>query len=409
MNKIIKINEKFRPLYEEKTRYYIITGERGASKSFTVADYLTRKLYQEKQIIYFTRFTMESAKDSIIPEFREKLELLNCENHFYINKLDITNLLSKSEIKFRGVKASQGSQTSKLKGLTGATVWVIDEAEEFTDESLFDKLDKSLRVKDQNNIVIFILNPTYKKHFIYKRFFRDKGVEENYNGIKDNVCYIHMTWKDNKENLDQDFINDALRLEKENPEKYKKVYTTGWLNPEDGLLYPKFKTFKDVEFSKENIRVAYIDTADEGKDFYSMPIVEIIGNKVYLIDVIYNQSRLTILEPLTISKINDLLIDTVIVETNKEGSLYIGNLKKQTKSNILGIKNSVKKETRILSQAGWLLDNLLIKEPVHQNKEYRKFISDTLEYEINPHEKQHDDAPDSLSGLAKYLRIKLKL
>lgn len=409
MSKIIKINEKFRPLYEEKTRYYIITGERGASKSFTVADYLTRKLYQEKQIIYFTRFTMESAKDSIIPEFREKLELLNCENHFYINKLDITNLLSKSEIKFRGVKASQGSQTSKLKGLTGATVWVIDEAEEFTDESLFDKLDKSLRVKDQKNIVIFILNPTYKKHFIYKRFFRDKEVEENYNGIKDNVCYIHMTWKDNKENLDEDFINDALRLEKENPEKYKKVYTTGWLNPEDGLLYPKFKTFKDVEFSKENIRIAYIDTADEGKDFYSMPIVEIIGNKVYLIDVIYNQSRLTILEPLTISKINDLLINTVIVETNKEGSLYIGNLKKQTKSNILGIRNSVKKETRILSQASWLLDNLLIKEPEHQSKEYRKFISDTLEYEINPHEKQHDDAPDSLSGLAKYLRIKLKI
>ena len=406
---MIEINDKFKNLYEENTRYYIITGERGSSKSFSVADYLVRKTYQEKQIIYFTRFTMESAKDSIIPEFKEKLELLNCEHHFNVNKLDITNKLSKSEIKFRGVKASQGSQTAKLKGLTGATVWVIDEAEEFKDEDLFNKLDKSLRVKDQKNIVIFILNPTYKKHFIYNRFFREKGINENFNGIKDNTCYIHMKWKDNRDNLDIDFINEALRLEKENPVKYKKVYATGWLNPEDGLLYPKFNTFNNIEFSKNNIRIAYIDTADTGKDFYSMPIIEIINNNVYLIDVIYNQSRLTILEPLTVSKINDLKIDTVIVETNKEGSLYIGNLSEKTKATIIGIRNSVKKETRILAQASWLLENLLVKDSINQNTEYKKFINDVLEYEINPKDKQHDDAPDSLSGLAKYLRVQLKL
>ena len=182
----------------------------------------------------------------------------------------------------------------------------------------------------------------------------------------------------------------------------------GWLNPEDGLLFPNLITFKDINLTPQNIRIAYIDTADEGKDFYSMPIVELIDDKVYLIDVIYNQARLTINEPLTVAKINDLNVDTCIIETNKEGSLYIGNLKNQTKCKIIGIKNTIKKETRILAQAGWLIDRLRIKEAVERSPEYIRFIDDTLEYEINPKEKQFDDASDSLAGLAKYLRVVLR-
>jgi len=406
---MIKINEKFRLLYEENTRYYIITGERGSSKSFSVADYLVRKTYQRNQIIYFTRFTMESAKDSIIPEFKEKLELLNCESHFYINRLDIINRYSLSEMKFRGIKVSQGSQTAKLKGLTGATVWVIDEAEEFIDENLFDKLNRSIRIKDEKNIIIFILNPTYKKHWIYKKFFLEKNINEHFNGIKDNVTYIHLTWEDNRDNLDEDFIREAEELKIKDPKRYKKEYLSGWLNPEDGLLFPKFQTYKNIELSKDNIRVAYIDTADTGKDYYSMPIIEIQNGNIYLIDVIYNQSRLTVLEPLTVAKINDLKIDTVIIETNKEGSLYVGNLTNRTKARIIGKRNTVKKETRILSQAGWILEKILIKDFKEQNEEYRKFINSLLEYEINPKTKQFDDAPDSLAGLAKYCRVMLHL
>jgi len=407
---MIKINEKFKPLYQEETRYYIITGERGSSKSFSVADYLLRKTYQKNQIIYFTRYTLSSAKDSIIPEFNEKLELLNCENDFNVNRTEIVNKFSNSEIKFRGIKASQGSQTAKLKGLTGATVWVIDEGEEFTDENLFNKLNKSLRVKDEKNIIIFVLNPTYKKHFIYKRFFRNAGVNEHFNGIKNNVTYIHLTWKDNERNLDEDFIKEAVKLQKENPQQYKREYLSGWLDPEEGLVCPTFRYFSDnIEFSENNTRVAYIDTADKGKDYYSMPIFEVIGDYVYLIDVIHTSAMLKVTQPLTIAKINELKLDTVIIETNKEGGLYVSNIEKETNCNIIGKFNTTKKETRILSQAGWLTKRVLIKKPENQNLEYSLFMEHVQEYEKTPKEHQFDDAIDALAGLAKYCRVALNM
>lgn len=404
---MIKISDKFEPLYKEQTRYYIITGDRGSSKSFSVSDYLVRKTYQPKQIIYFTRFTLDSAKDSVIPELKEKLELLNCESDFDINRLDVNNKLSGSELKFRGIKASQGSQTAKLKGLTGCTVWVIDEAEEFTDEDLFNKLDKSLRVKGQKNIIIFILNPTYKKHFIYQRFFKAVGVDEHFNGIKDNVTYINVSWEDNRENLDEDFIKDAEKLRFENPKKYRKVYSSGWLDPDEGLLLPELKTgiYKPTE---QPIRVAYIDTADGGGDFYAMPIIEVQKDRAFLIDVIYNHNRITTNEPLTVAMLNKYNVDTVIIETNKEGGLYVGNIQTQTKCKVIGIRNSIKKETRMLNQSGYIMEKMLILPYEKQSEEYRRFITDCMDYEIEGKD-QHDDAPDSLAGLFKYLQVSLKL
>ena len=407
---MIRIHRKFDNLFKEKTRYYVITGERGSAKSFTTALYLTYKLLQPNQTIYFTRYTLESAKDSIVPEFYEKVELINATNELKINRLDIENKKNNSVIKFRGVKASSGSQTAKLKGLTNANIWVIDEAEEFTDEALFDKLNKSIRMKNEKNIIILILNPTYKKHWIYKKFFKDVEVPEDFNGIKNNVCYINMKWRDNLDNLDIDTINENEKLEKENPKKYKKDLTSGWLDPEDGLCFPKFETFtmEQIKEIRTNDFVSYIDTADKGADYFAMPICEIINNKLYLIDVIYTQQPLTVTKPITIEKINKYKIANVVIETNKEGTLFVSDIRDGCPDSIIrGIHNSTKKETRILLQAEWLLENLYIRSDIEKESEYYKFITDVLDYEINPKEKQHDDAPDSLSGLSKFVRIYL--
>jgi phage terminase large subunit len=65
-----------------------------------------------------------------------------------------------------------------LKSLAGVTTWVLDEAEELTDEDTFDKIDFSIRAKNIQNRVILVLNPATKEHFIYKRFFESKGVKD---------------------------------------------------------------------------------------------------------------------------------------------------------------------------------------------------------------------------------------
>ena len=140
--------------------------------------------------VLFTRYTMTSARLSIIPEFLEKINLLGYDNIFSVNKAEVVNLGNQSDILFRGIKTSAGNQTGNLKSLTNVSNWVLDEAEELVDENIFDTIDLSIREKEIQNRVILILNPVTKEHWIYRRFFEDKGVQAGFNGVRDNTQYI---------------------------------------------------------------------------------------------------------------------------------------------------------------------------------------------------------------------------
>jgi phage terminase large subunit len=201
---------------------------------------------------------MTSAHLSIIPEFQEKIELLEAEHLFDINKQEIVNKQSKSEIIFRGLQTSSGSNTANLKSLQGVTTWILDEAEELTDESTFDKINLSIRQKGKQNRVILILNPATKEHWIYKRFFEDRGVQEGFNGIKNDVTYIHTTYLDNYANLDTSFLNEIERIKETNPKKYQHQILGGWLDKAEGVV---FSNWEFGEFNPEGLQTSY------GQDF----------------------------------------------------------------------------------------------------------------------------------------------
>jgi phage terminase large subunit len=247
---LITLNSKYYPLFENDTRYFIITGGRGSSKSFGVGTFTNLLSFEQGHKILFTRQTMTSAHLSIIPEFQEKIDLMELNALFEINKSEIKNLQSKSDIIFRGIRTSSGDQTANLKSLQGVTTWILDEAEELTDETTFDKINLSIRQKGKQNRVILILNPATKEHWIYKRFFEDRGVQEGFNGIKDDTTYIHTTYLDNIDNLDDSFINEVKRIELTNPEKYKHQILGGWLNKAEGVVYSNWRIDEFKEVSK---------------------------------------------------------------------------------------------------------------------------------------------------------------
>lgn len=233
-----------------KTRYFIITGGRGSGKSFEVCRFTSLLSFEEGHRILFTRQTMTSAHLSIIPEFKQKIDLLEINNSFEVLKSEIINKNSGSEIIFRGIKTSSGDQTANLKSLQGITTWILDEAEELTDELQFDKINLSIRQKGKQNRVILILNPATKEHWIYKRFFEDRGIQEGFNGINEDVTYIHTTYKDNVENLDESFLNEVRRIEITNPNKYKHQILGGWLNKAEGVIFSNWRIdeFIDTNF-----------------------------------------------------------------------------------------------------------------------------------------------------------------
>ena len=238
---MITLKNKYKPLFENDTRYFIITGGRGSSKSFGVGTFTNLLSFELGHKILFTRQTMTSAHLSIIPEFQEKIDLMQLNAFFDVNKSEIKNKESGSEIIFKGIKTSSGDQTASLKSLQGVTTWILDEAEELTDEITFDKINLSIRQKGKQNRVILILNPATKEHWIYKRFFEDKGVQEGFNGIKDDVTYIHTTYLDNIDNLDISFINEVERIKETNPNKYKHQILGGWLNRAEGVVFDNWK------------------------------------------------------------------------------------------------------------------------------------------------------------------------
>jgi len=208
---LIKINSKYNLLGSD-SRYFIISGGRGSGKSYSINSFLLLLTYEVGHVVLFTRFTLTSAHISIIPEFIDKIETAGLHNDFYITKDEIINTKTGSKILFRGIKTSMGTQTANLKSLAGVTTWVLDEAEELNDEDIFDKIDYSIRHNVKQNRVILILNPATKEHFIYKRFFEQKEVQEGSTLINKDTTYIHSSYLDNYENLSESFLDQIEQI-----------------------------------------------------------------------------------------------------------------------------------------------------------------------------------------------------
>ena len=225
------------PIVDSDSRYFIISGGRGSGKSFSVNALLVMLTYEQGHTILFTRYTLTSAYISIIPEFIDKLEQFGSIADFHITKDEILNKKTGSKIIFRGIKTSSGDQTANLKSLQGITTWVVDEAEELVDEQKFDTIDLSVRQQGKPNRIILILNPTTKEHFIYRRFFEDRGVQEGSNITKENTTYIHTTYQDNIDNLSKSYIDQIEQMKIRRPEKYKQQMLGSWLNKAEGVIF----------------------------------------------------------------------------------------------------------------------------------------------------------------------------
>lgn len=304
---MIVLNNKWKSLWND-TRYFIISGGRGSSKSFGVGTFTSLLSFEKGHKILFTRQTMTSAHLSIIPEFQEKIQLLESEDKFEITKTDIINLQSGSEIIFRGLKTSSGDQTANLKSLQGVTDWILEEAEELTDEATFDKINLSVRQKGVQNRIIIIFNPTTKEHWIYKRFFEQEGVEGGFNGRKGNVTYIHTTYEDNLEHLDASFLDEVERIKSTNPKKYQHAILGGWLDKAEGVV---FTNWQFGPFNPNGLQTSF--GMDFGFSIDPDALTEVAIDKtkkiIYIKEVIYERGLKThVLAQLMKDKVGNGLI-----------------------------------------------------------------------------------------------------
>lgn len=236
----IVYNPKFEVLFKPKgrTRYTVITSGRAGAKSYAVSSALVNDTYNDDYNTLFVRYTMVAAKDSIIPEFQDKIDLFQCENDFHSTAKDVINLQSKGRIMFRGLVVNSKNQIARFKSIAKLKRCVIDEAQELDDESLFDQIDQTIRSDEVDNEVWIVWNPPRdKNNWIYRRFFKEPGVGITYNGIKDDVTYIYTTYLENKHNLNQSFLDTAEKVKNKDRDKYNNEYLGLVVGFKEGQIY----------------------------------------------------------------------------------------------------------------------------------------------------------------------------
>lgn len=364
---MLVLNKKYAPLISDSSRYFPVTGGRGSGKSFTVNTILCLMLLEERQRILFLRQTLTSAYLSIIPEFQEKIDILGLGDLFDITKTEIINKTNGNAILFRGIQTGSKSNTANLKSLQGINVLVIDEAEEVTDETVFDRIDLSVRQKGVQNRVILIMNPATKEHFIYKRFFESMGVNPGWNGKKDNVTYIHTDYRDNIDNLDHSFLEQVERIKETNPSKYEHVILGGWLDAAEGVIYSNWK------IGEFNDTLPFSFGADFGFSFDETTLVKCAVDKkkkiIYLKECVYQTGLST----------NDIYT-AYLREAGFSGLIIADSAEPRLISELSGlglnIKPAIKGPGSITAGISAIQDYQLIIEPNSKNliKELNNYV-----------------------------------
>lgn len=244
----------------EAVSYVIVTGGRGSGKSFGVSAGLGVQMHNYRHRILYTRYTLSSAADSIVPEFKEKLDLLHVGSQYEQLKDRIIGPDGRKVV-FRGLRSSSGDQSARLKSLKDFSCFVLDEAEECLDMDAFDKIDLSLRPTDVSALVVIILNPADKEHWIYKRFFEDRGVPEGF-AVMDqghpwriigDTLYIHTTYLDNLDNLPDDYVQKALKMKQTDPTMYEHIWLGRWRNKAEGVVLSNWRYADEGEIDWDTL------------------------------------------------------------------------------------------------------------------------------------------------------------
>lgn len=173
------------------------------------------------------------------------------------------------------------------------------------------------------------------------------------------------------------------------------------------FLRDELKRFSLKDFKTEGVQsvLGYIDVMDDGDDCLAFPLGYVFQNKVFITDVIFTSDKIDVTLPLCIGLAKLHPFDYIRVEANNQGGGFIRGLRTELiPEKILPIKNTVNKNTRILMQYGFIKKYFYFRDDYERGSPYAKFMDQLFEYMKNGTSK-HDDAPDAIAGLSKFVQL----
>lgn len=186
----------------------------------------------------------------------------------------------------------------------------------------------------------------------------------------------------------------------------------------EGLAFPveslNYYNGELPEGEPDNI-IAWCDVAFGGGDSLALPIGYIFDGIVYIHDVVFSRGDAKVTKPLVASKLKSNNVRTAGFEANAGGDFYARDIDEMLKLNDYRLNIQTKrastrqsKESRI-EQYAPTIKEWFFRDSQHRDKEYGRFMEELHTFSFSQ-KNVHDDAADSLAGLAeKMMRGTVKL
>jgi len=218
--------------------------------------------------------------------------------------------------------------------------------------------------------------------------------------------------------LDEDgnsFCEDVMTTE-EYQKKKAKMLDEIWLaeymqEPVDvkGRLFGSLDVITREDWAELSTRcegyLAYIDVADQGKDYTAMAIGGIVKDHIYIVDVLFTRENTDITTPKCAALLDKYKVNYCRVESNSMGAMFSRGLQRATKTRVLQVSNTQNKITRIIMQSAFILNNISFVG--RDSKDFHNFIENLKGFSKEGKNK-NDDAPDCMAGLSTFAQSMFK-
>ncbi len=115
-----------------------------------------------------------------------------------------------------------------------------------------------------------------------------------------------------------------------------------------------------------------------------MVMFGMIGQRCYLLDVVFDQSDSTYTIPLIIEMLDEYKPQYCWVESNGVGALFAGEIQSGTEETaIIDFHQSANKHAKIVQASGFIKKNAWFRSDIEANDPYDRFIDNMLLYNKN--------------------------
>lgn len=290
------VNKVYKPMMEPRpgVRYILAMGGRGSGRSTAGSQFVKTKLMDIGR--YFRcaimRFILGDIRESIFAEIEDRITEEGLKDFVDIGSQQLTFEVGNNKVKGLGFRKSSSEQTSKMKSLASYNVVVIEEADE-VDEEDFMQLDLSLRTKKADILIVLLLNPPHKDHWIVKRWFNliDSDVPGFYHAELKQSCtdteFISSTYLDNIQNFNPSSIA-AYEAYKDTKPAYYYSQIRGLISEGAiGRIFKNWQPITDAEFDALPYPSIYGMDFGFSNDPTALIEIKMHNQRVYVRQLIY--------------------------------------------------------------------------------------------------------------------------